>query len=106
MLYGDGRNRWFDKSFTLIVLPNGMAAVNFEHAWGDGVAVLRYVNEVCLGPVFEPVMRTSEGHTLNARLRMRHSLVPLNASCNHALLLLYGPQSRSTCHCPWHNTRC
>lgn len=47
MLLGDGRNRWFDKSFTLIVLPNGMAAVNFEHAWGDGVAVLRYVNEVC-----------------------------------------------------------
>lgn len=47
MLSGDGRNRWFDKSFTLIVLPNGMAGVNFEHAWGDGVAVLRYVNEVC-----------------------------------------------------------
>lgn len=47
MLSGDGRDRWFDKSFTLIVLPNGMAGVNFEHAWGDGVAVLRYVNEVC-----------------------------------------------------------
>ena len=24
----------------------GKAAVNFEHAWGDGVAVLRYFNEV------------------------------------------------------------
>jgi len=51
MLFGGasknrGRNRWFDKSFQLIVLPNGTAALNFEHSWGDGVAVLRYFNEV------------------------------------------------------------
>ena len=30
----------------LLVQANGKAAVNFEHAWGDGVAVLRYFNEV------------------------------------------------------------
>eukprot|EP00058_Branchiostoma_floridae_P012610 XP_002598098.1 hypothetical protein BRAFLDRAFT_85684 [Branchiostoma floridae] len=46
MLHGDGANRWFDKSFSLIIDKNGKAAVNFEHAWGDGVAVLRYFNEV------------------------------------------------------------
>eukprot|EP00756_Hemistasia_phaeocysticola_P041263 Hpha_TRINITY_DN16906_c1_g12::TRINITY_DN16906_c1_g12_i1::g.55267::m.55267/K08766/CPT2; carnitine O-palmitoyltransferase 2 len=46
MLHGDARNRWFDKSFQLIVCSNGKSAVNFEHAWGDGVAVLRYCNEV------------------------------------------------------------
>jgi len=46
MLHGNGRNRWFDKSFQLIVAGNGTSAVNFEHAWGDGVAVLRYFNEV------------------------------------------------------------
>ncbi|KAI8497228.1 Carnitine O-palmitoyltransferase 2, mitochondrial [Branchiostoma belcheri] len=46
MLHGDGANRWYDKSFSLIVDRNGGAAVNFEHAWGDGVAVLRYFNEV------------------------------------------------------------
>src|SRR2546430_2494767 len=38
--------RWFDKSFQLIVDASATAAVNFEHAWGDGVAVLRFVNEV------------------------------------------------------------
>ena len=38
--------RWFDKSFSLIVDKDGRAAVNFEHSWGDGVAVLRFVNEV------------------------------------------------------------
>jgi len=46
MLHGNGRNRWFDKSFQLIIAANGKACVNFEHAWGDGVAVLRYFNEV------------------------------------------------------------
>ena len=39
-------NRWFDKSFQLIICKDGKAAVNFEHAWGDGVAVLRFFNEV------------------------------------------------------------
>ncbi|KAF0702994.1 Aste57867_7714 [Aphanomyces stellatus] len=45
-LHGDGSNHWFDKSFQLIVARNGMASVNFEHSWGDGVAVLRYLNEM------------------------------------------------------------
>lgn len=38
--------RWFDKSFSLIVSRDGKAAVNFEHSWGDGVAVMRFFNEV------------------------------------------------------------
>lgn len=55
MLHGNGRNRWFDKSFQLIIAKNGKAAVNFEHAWGDGVAVLRYFNSV-----YEDVNKTKE----------------------------------------------
>ena len=38
--------RWFDKSFSLILTPSGQAAINFEHSWGDGVAILRFFNEV------------------------------------------------------------
>lgn len=45
-LHGDGANRWFDKSFSLILTPDGTAAINFEHSWGDGVAVLSYLNKV------------------------------------------------------------
>ncbi|XP_053673314.1 carnitine O-palmitoyltransferase 2, mitochondrial [Anopheles nili] len=45
-LFGDGTNRWFDKSFSLIVAKDGTAGINFEHSWGDGVAVLRYFNEI------------------------------------------------------------
>lgn len=38
--------RWFDKSFSIQVSQDGVAAVNFEHSWGDGVAVLRCVQDV------------------------------------------------------------
>ncbi|XP_062308915.1 carnitine O-palmitoyltransferase 2, mitochondrial [Osmerus eperlanus] len=46
MLHGDGSNRWFDKSFSIILAKDGQAAINFEHSWGDGVAVLRFQNEI------------------------------------------------------------
>lgn len=47
-LHADGTNRWFDKSFSLIVTQDGYAGINFEHSWGDGVAVLRFlkVNDI------------------------------------------------------------
>lgn len=46
MLHGDGINRWYDKSFNLILTQDGTASIHFEHSWGDGVAVLRFLNEV------------------------------------------------------------
>ncbi|XP_037086260.1 carnitine O-palmitoyltransferase 2, mitochondrial-like [Pollicipes pollicipes] len=53
-LHGDAANRWFDKSFTLVLSGEGKAAINFEHAWGDGVAVLRLFNEVYSDSVERP----------------------------------------------------
>eukprot|EP00758_Cryptobia_borreli_P006315 Tbor_TRINITY_DN5127_c0_g1::TRINITY_DN5127_c0_g1_i1::g.26046::m.26046/K08766/CPT2; carnitine O-palmitoyltransferase 2 len=38
----DNKNRWWDKSVSVIVDKTGTLGVNFEHSWGDGVAVLRY----------------------------------------------------------------
>ncbi|XP_070190742.1 carnitine O-palmitoyltransferase 1, liver isoform-like isoform X2 [Littorina saxatilis] len=35
MLHGSGCNRWFDKSFTLVVFPNGRVGFNAEHSWAD-----------------------------------------------------------------------
>ncbi|XP_067893336.1 carnitine O-palmitoyltransferase 2, mitochondrial isoform X2 [Heterodontus francisci] len=46
MLHGNGLNRWFDKSFSIILTKDGNAAVNFEHSWGDGVAAVRLQNEI------------------------------------------------------------
>jgi carnitine O-palmitoyltransferase 2 len=46
MLHGTAKNRWFDKSFNLVVCPDGKAGINWEHSWGDGVAVLNFFNIV------------------------------------------------------------
>jgi carnitine O-palmitoyltransferase 2 len=46
MLHGCGSNRWFDKCLNIVVAANGRAGVSWEHAWGDGVAVLNFFNAV------------------------------------------------------------
>lgn len=46
MLHGDLRNRWFDKCFNIIVCENGRAGINWEHAWGDGAAILYFFNTI------------------------------------------------------------
>ncbi|XP_007944109.1 carnitine O-palmitoyltransferase 2, mitochondrial [Orycteropus afer afer] len=61
MLHGDGTNRWFDKSFNLIIAKDGTAALHFEHAWGDGVAVLRFFNEVFKDSTQNPAI-TPQSH--------------------------------------------
>jgi carnitine O-palmitoyltransferase 1 len=35
MLHGKGYDRWFDKSFNLIVTKNGRVGLNVEHSWAD-----------------------------------------------------------------------
>jgi hypothetical protein len=35
MLHGKGYDRWFDKSFSLIVGRNGKMGFNTEHTWAD-----------------------------------------------------------------------
>ncbi|XP_072246358.1 carnitine O-palmitoyltransferase 2, mitochondrial [Leuresthes tenuis] len=56
MLHGDGCNRWYDKSFSVIVTKDGQAAINFEHSWGDGVAVLRVQNEIFKDTTEKPLV--------------------------------------------------
>eukprot|EP00736_Rhodelphis_marinus_P014083 Rmarinus@m.24614 len=41
MICGELSNRWYDKSFQVIVTHTGATGINAEHSWGDGVAVLR-----------------------------------------------------------------
>lgn len=56
MLHGDGCNRWYDKSFSIILAKDGQAAINFEHSWGDGVAVLRFQNEIFKDTTEKPLV--------------------------------------------------
>ena len=32
LIHGNGSNRWFDKSFNLVVFANGKAGLNVEHS--------------------------------------------------------------------------
>ncbi|XP_061540089.1 carnitine O-palmitoyltransferase 2, mitochondrial isoform X1 [Phycodurus eques] len=78
MLHGDGVNRWFDKSFSIIVASDGHAAINFEHSWGDGVAVLRLLNEIfedtTRKPQVHPGSATSGGSPCGAVRRLNFKL--------------------------------
>uniref|UniRef100_H2V092 Carnitine palmitoyltransferase 2 n=1 Tax=Takifugu rubripes TaxID=31033 RepID=H2V092_TAKRU len=56
VLSGGGCNRWYDKSFSIILTKNGESGVNFEHSWGDGVSVLRFVNEIHKDTTEQPLV--------------------------------------------------
>lgn len=45
-LHGNGRNKWFDKPFNLIVFDNARVGVNGEHTWADALVVARMFNVV------------------------------------------------------------
>ncbi|XP_074122001.1 carnitine O-palmitoyltransferase 2, mitochondrial-like isoform X1 [Sminthopsis crassicaudata] len=60
MLYGNGHNRWYDKSFNLILTKDGSAAINFEHSWGDVLTMLRFMKEVFQDSTEAPAVRPQE----------------------------------------------
>ena len=43
---GKAQNRWPEKSFMVVMGHCGKAGVVFEHAWGDGAAVLHFMNSI------------------------------------------------------------
>ncbi|CAF4393189.1 unnamed protein product [Rotaria sp. Silwood2] len=45
-LCNNASNRWYDKSFNMIMLSDGTLGLHCEHAWGDGVALLRFCNDI------------------------------------------------------------
>ncbi|VDP94962.1 unnamed protein product, partial [Echinostoma caproni] len=59
-LAGPSESRWFDKPISLIIDRRGRAAVNFEHSWGDGVAVVRLCNEVFSNAETDPAVGPSD----------------------------------------------
>ncbi|CAF0832301.1 unnamed protein product [Didymodactylos carnosus] len=42
----NAKNRWFDKTFNMIMLSDGTLGLNCEHSWGDGVALMRFCNDI------------------------------------------------------------
>lgn len=74
----ESTNRWYDKSLSMIVGSDGTAGVNFEHSWGDGVAVLRFFNEIYkdstqnsfLSPDVKPVQASLESSVRKIELNL------------------------------------
>lgn len=56
---GGGSNRWYDKSCSLILTKNGECGISFEHSWGDGVSVLRFINEIVKDTTEQPLVHPS-----------------------------------------------
>ncbi|KAI4894588.1 hypothetical protein NFI96_018815 [Prochilodus magdalenae] len=61
LLHGKCYDRWFDKSFNLIVYKNGTMGLNAEHTWADAPIVGHLWEQVL---AFDPVTLgyTEEGH--------------------------------------------
>ena len=43
-----------------MVCRNGLSGIHFEHSWGDGVAVLRYFNEIHKDSIDNPACSSSQ----------------------------------------------
>uniref|UniRef100_A0A4W3IIS6 Carnitine palmitoyltransferase 1C n=1 Tax=Callorhinchus milii TaxID=7868 RepID=A0A4W3IIS6_CALMI len=50
LLHGKCYDRWFDKSFTLIVFENGKVGLNAEHSWADA-PIIGHLWEVMYDPL-------------------------------------------------------
>jgi hypothetical protein len=48
LLHGRAHDRWFDKSFNIIVYPHGRVGINAEHSWGDAAVTAHFMEYVLL----------------------------------------------------------
>ncbi|KAM9582381.1 carnitine O-palmitoyltransferase 1, muscle isoform [Guaruba guarouba] len=61
LLHGRCYDRWFDKSFTLVVYPNGKLGANAEHSWADA-PIIGHLWEFMLGTDRFELGYTEDGH--------------------------------------------
>uniref|UniRef100_A0AAY4DVJ5 Carnitine O-palmitoyltransferase 1, muscle isoform n=1 Tax=Denticeps clupeoides TaxID=299321 RepID=A0AAY4DVJ5_9TELE len=62
LLHGKCYDRWFDKSFTLVVYKNGKVGVNIEHSWADA-PIMGHMWEYVLATDCFHLGYTEEGHS-------------------------------------------
>ncbi|CAB3375686.1 Hypothetical predicted protein [Cloeon dipterum] len=84
-LHSDGANRWFDKSFSLIIGKDGTAGINFEHSWGDGVAVLRYFTDMFKDSTNKPQVHPDTKSNFDAANHVRKLEFKLNDSIKKSI---------------------
>ena len=57
--------------FTLVISRNGKAAINFEHSWGDGVAIVRFMNEIHKDALKHSVVLQPSGPAVAPQTRLQ-----------------------------------
>lgn len=70
LLHGTGYDRWFDKSFTLVVSRNGRAGFNAEHSWADA-PIMAHLWEFILSYEFEYL-----GYDENGKCKIGNGIDP------------------------------
>ncbi|XP_042907721.2 carnitine O-palmitoyltransferase 1, liver isoform isoform X1 [Parasteatoda tepidariorum] len=63
MLHGKGYDRWFDKSFNIIISKNARAGLNVEHSWADA-PIMGHVWEFCLAQEFNTKCYDEDGNCI------------------------------------------
>uniref|UniRef100_A0A914BZZ4 carnitine O-palmitoyltransferase n=1 Tax=Acrobeloides nanus TaxID=290746 RepID=A0A914BZZ4_9BILA len=53
LLHGKAYDRWFDKSFNIIISKNGRAGINTEHSWGDAAVTAHAMEFILLKDLIE-----------------------------------------------------
>lgn len=61
----------------MIVTKDGTSAVNFEHSWGDGVAVLRFFNEIYKDSLNKPYVHPTDEKKLKSNNNFNENSVEL-----------------------------
>ncbi|ETW09160.1 hypothetical protein H310_01593 [Aphanomyces invadans] len=61
LIHGNGGNRWFDKSFTMVAFANGMVGHNVEHSWADAPVMAHLWEEVSFREILDG-MYDADGH--------------------------------------------
>lgn len=75
LIHGDGSNRWFDKSFNLVVYKNGITGFNAEHAWADAPAMAHaWEWVVTMAVIADPYL--PDGNTKCVSEKERSSVLP------------------------------
>jgi len=70
LLHGKGHDRWYDKSFNLVISRNGRAGFNAEHSWADA-PIMAHLWEYILS--YED---TSLGYEPDGRCRLGNGVEP------------------------------
>jgi len=76
LIHGSGGNRWFDKSFNLVVYKSCVAGINAEHAWADAPVMAHVWEHVYTKQCYTNPYDTSGDATVESEAEKASSLPP------------------------------